>query len=259
MTALDTQNLLLFFVQNDPPIMISSLLLPFCQKNPAIMTANHAKLILTLQLIVVFIQGALIAQDNFYGTLSNSEGVRASTNNFNESKISLHFRKDCGIFCEGEWEQIIKRDGIAIIHANNRNNSQLLVFGLIMAFSHNKLIELIGLLGLIRFVGHIGHSCLVDIFDAIGFVRQTSLVGLIGNISFIGLINFGLITINGFVGLVGLIGFIGHIGLIGHSGLFGFGLVNHDGYVGIFSLVGLDFIGLNCLVAQISLINLLAL
>ncbi len=31
-------------------------------------------------------------------------------NNFNDSKIS------CGIFCEGEREQIIKRDGIAIIN-----------------------------------------------------------------------------------------------------------------------------------------------
>ncbi len=26
-------------------------------------------------------------------------------NNFNDSKISLHFRKDCGIFCEGEWNK----------------------------------------------------------------------------------------------------------------------------------------------------------
>jgi hypothetical protein len=107
MTALNTQNLLLLFVQNNPAITISSLLLPFCQNDPAIMTANHAKLILTLQLIVVFTQGALIAQDNFYGTFSNSEGVCASTNNFNDSKISLHFCKDCRIFCEGEWERII--------------------------------------------------------------------------------------------------------------------------------------------------------
>jgi hypothetical protein len=99
--VLNTQNLLLFFVQNDPAITISSLLLPFCQNDPAIMTANNAKLILTLQLTVVFTQGALIAQDNFYGTLSNSEGVRASTNNFNDSKISLYFREDCGIFF---WE-----------------------------------------------------------------------------------------------------------------------------------------------------------
>jgi hypothetical protein len=122
-----------------------------------------------------------------------SEGSQASQTNFNYSKISFPFYKDCRIFCEGEWEQIIKRDGIAIINKNNRNNLQLLVFGiitafghnmafslitvfgLIMAFGHNKLIELIGLFGHIGFVGHINHSCLVDIFDAIGFVGQTSL------------------------------------------------------------------------------------
>jgi hypothetical protein len=206
----------------------------------------------------VFTQGALIAQDNFYGTLSNSERVSASTNNFNDSKISLHFRKDCRIYCEGEWEQIIKKDGIAIINANNRNNLQSSVFGLIMAFGHNKLIELIGFFSLIGFVGRIGRSCLVDIFHAIGFVGQTSLIGLVGNIGFISLIDFGLITINGFVGLVGLIGFIGHIGLIGHSGLFSFGLANHNGFFSIFSLIGIGFVGLNCLVGQISLINLSA-
>jgi hypothetical protein len=134
-----------------------------------------------------------------------SEGAQASQSNFNDSKISLHFRKDCGIFCEGEWEQIIKRDGIPIINKNNRNNLQ------------------------------------------------------VSDIGLIGLINFGHITINSFVGLVGLLGFIGHIGLIGHNGLFGFGLDDHNGFVDIFSLVGIGFVGLNCLVGQISLIYLLAL
>jgi hypothetical protein len=33
-----------------------------------------------------------------------SEGAQASQNNFNDSKISLCFRKDCGIFCEVKWE-----------------------------------------------------------------------------------------------------------------------------------------------------------
>ncbi len=58
-----------------------------------------------------------------------SEGAQASQTNFNYSKISFPFYKYCRIFCEGEWEQIIKRDGIAIINKNNRNNIQLLVFG----------------------------------------------------------------------------------------------------------------------------------
>jgi hypothetical protein len=79
------------------------------------------------------------------------------------------------------------------------------------------------------------------------------------DISLIGLIDFSLITINGFVGLIGLIGFIGHIGLIGHNGLFGFGLDDHNGFVDIFSLVGIDFVGLKCLIGQFSLINSLAL
>jgi hypothetical protein len=134
-----------------------------------------------------------------------SEGAQASQNNFNDSKISLHFCKDYGIFCEGEWEQIIKRDGIAIINKNNKNNLQLLDIGLI---------------------------------------------------SFI---DFGFNKINGFVGLVGLIGFIGHIGLIGHNILFGLGHDNHNGFVNIFSLIGIGFAGLNCLLGQISLIDLSAL
>jgi hypothetical protein len=60
------------------------------------------------------------------------------------SKISLHFCKDCRIFCEGEWrKRIIKKDGEAIINAMNRNNLPLLAFGrnfafgLSMAFGHN--------------------------------------------------------------------------------------------------------------------------
>jgi hypothetical protein len=34
-----------------------------------------------------------------------SEGVQAPQNNFNLSKMSLHFREDCGIFCEGDGKK----------------------------------------------------------------------------------------------------------------------------------------------------------
>jgi hypothetical protein len=34
--------------------------------------------------------------------IPNFEGAQASQSNFNDSKISLHFRKDCRIFCEGD-------------------------------------------------------------------------------------------------------------------------------------------------------------
>ncbi len=115
-------SLLLLYVRDNPANMTAmhaSVLLPYFCNDPAILTATHAKLILTLQLIVVFTQGVLIAQDNFHGTLSNSEGVRASTNNFKVSKISLHFRKDCGIFCEGEWRHHDNKNGNGIVARQN--------------------------------------------------------------------------------------------------------------------------------------------
>jgi hypothetical protein len=94
-----------------------------------------------------------------------SEGAQASQTNFNYSKVSFPFYKDCRIFCEGEWEGIIKRDGIAIINKNNRNNLQLLVFGLITAFDHNMAFSLIKVFGLIILVGNVGNmlaTCCAD-------------------------------------------------------------------------------------------------
>jgi hypothetical protein len=54
------------------------------------------------------------------------------------SKRSLHFREDCGIFCEGEWEQQRHLDG------------------------HTSLIDFIGLVGLVGFVGLAGLIGLVS-------------------------------------------------------------------------------------------------
>ena len=44
-----------------------------------------------------------------------SEGARASPTNFNYSKISFHFCKDCRLFCDGEWEWGVKDGGKAVV------------------------------------------------------------------------------------------------------------------------------------------------
>ncbi len=71
------------------------------------------------------------------------------------SKISHHFRKDCGIFCEGVKCQI--------------NNG------------------LIGLVGLVRFIG-------LGLVGLIGCIRHNGLIGLVGLISLVGLGDFGIIS-----------------------------------------------------------------
>jgi hypothetical protein len=45
--------------------------------------------------------------------------LRASQTIYNDSKIFLHFFLDYKIFCEEEWKRMIKKDGKAIINANN--------------------------------------------------------------------------------------------------------------------------------------------
>jgi hypothetical protein len=96
------------------------------------------------------------------------------------SKTSLHLRKDCGIFCEGEWEQQQHIDG----HTN------LVGVGLIVRISLVSCMEFIGHDGLI---GCIGRNDLGGI----------SLISIVGLICFIGLI--GLDSLVGF-GLNGPIG-----------------------------------------------------
>jgi hypothetical protein len=69
MTATHTSLLfLLLYVRDNPAIMTAMhacLLLPYVCDDPAIMTTTQAKLILTLQLIAVFTQVVVTAQDNF--------------------------------------------------------------------------------------------------------------------------------------------------------------------------------------------------
>ncbi len=63
-----------------------SLLLFYIHDNPAIMTALNAQ-----NLLLFFVQ--------------NDPASQASKLIVKYSKTSLHFREDCGAFCEGEWVQ----------------------------------------------------------------------------------------------------------------------------------------------------------
>ena len=88
MTALKAQNLLLFFVQNDPASQSSKLIVKY-------------------------------------------------------SKISLHFHKDCGTFCVGEWVQ----------HRQLDEHNGLVGLSLINHSGLARLTGFDGLIGLINFIG----------------------------------------------------------------------------------------------------------
>jgi hypothetical protein len=155
------------------------------------------------------------------------------------SKRSLYFREDCGIFCEGEWEQQRHLDG------------------------HTGLVDFIGLVGLIRLIGlvdFIGDVGLVglngcanlidlqpthDLVDHYGVIGRTNLiidlikiVGYNGQISLVSLIDR--------ISHVSLSGFIGHISFIGLSivGFVGLSLVSLGGRISHSSRVGRCIIGL---------------
>jgi hypothetical protein len=106
------------------------------------------------------------------------------------SKISLHFRKDCRIFCEGEWEQ---SQQLTQIFDNNSN-----------AAISQQLIGL-GQTGLIGLFGHIGSV------DHNGSVDRNGLAGFIG-LGLVGFIGFGLISLVSGFSLVGLSGISGLAG-----------------------------------------------
>jgi len=208
---------------------------------------------------------------------SNHEGAWAQATSFQTSKLidiyskrSLHFCKDCGIFCEGEWEQQRHLDG------------------------HTGLVDFIGVVGL---VGLVGFICIVNFIGVIGVVGivgvngfvvgiiglvmdligRNGLIGCIGcngnigrKIIFGGIIKLLKFGIAGQVGLVGLVdignlGLVGHSGLslvshsglslVGHTGLRSFdghtGLVRYTGLAGLINLVGLNFIGLVGLIGRL--------
>jgi hypothetical protein len=175
-TATHKQSLFLLCIEDNSVIMATSLLLLYNHDNPAIMTSLNAQ-----NLMLFFVQ--------------NDPANQASKLIVKYSKTSLHFRKDCGTFCEGEWVQHRRLD------------------------EHNNLvgISLIGHSGLARLTGFDGLICLVN------FIGLDVLIGLIGIIDRNGLTNLiGLIgLIAGLVGLVGLIDCIAHIGCNGYNSLVG--------------------------------------
>jgi hypothetical protein len=90
------ESLFLLHDEDNSETMASSLLL-FCIKDaPAIMMATHANY--SLQLIVESLFTG--AKQVVSATIPNK-----SFKLIDVSKTSLYFREDCGMFCEGEWEQ----------------------------------------------------------------------------------------------------------------------------------------------------------
>jgi hypothetical protein len=79
-------SLFLLLIKDNSEILVSSLLLRYNHDDPAIMTALNAQ-----NLLLFFIQ--------------KDPASQASKLIVKYSKTSLYFRKDCGIFCEGERKQ----------------------------------------------------------------------------------------------------------------------------------------------------------
>jgi hypothetical protein len=168
-TTLNAQNLLLLSVRDDSAIMmvthaiyslqliVESFSTGAKQVAPATLRNDSFKLIVALAS-----EGAMFApyifQDASYLYKLNHEGACVQATSFQTSKLivmysktSLHFREDCGIFCEGEWEQQRQL---------NKHN------GLVGFLGHNGLTGLIGLIGLIT-----GLIVLVGLINCIGQLR----------------------------------------------------------------------------------------
>jgi hypothetical protein len=94
------RNLLLFFVRNNPAIMIPSLLLPHDFEHSAIMMATHANLLL------------LPVRDGPASTVATLANFSLQLIVVIFCKISFHFCEDCRIFREGEYQ--VKNNGYAI-------------------------------------------------------------------------------------------------------------------------------------------------
>jgi hypothetical protein len=124
------------------------------------------------------------------------------------TKISLLFREDCTIFCEGEWspsKRKINDDGIDDVLVVDWQLVGCCIIGRNDFIGHNGLVSFIGL-GLVGFIG-------LGLVSLVGFFDRISLVGPIG---FIGLIGLGDLSITSLVGssassarrLIGLISFV---------------------------------------------------
>ena len=133
--------------------------------------------------------------------------IRSSTNIIRKliviySKRSLHFREDCGIFCEGEWEQQWHLNG------------------------HTGLVDFIGLVGFVNFIGLVDFIGLVRLNGLVGIVSLSCLDNLIGlnylGLGVVGYTGFGLngtSLLVGFTGVLGIVGFIRPVDFIGVAGL----------------------------------------
>jgi hypothetical protein len=305
MTATHAQNLLLFFVRNNPAITITSLLLPRDSARPAITTTTNATF--SLQLIVellstgvdhqvapttILIDSSRLIVD-FISTTSKPfmppvlNGAIAPTHQSNlhvESKsklivicfkIFLHFREDCGTFCEGERDEpgvngLVKRSGLLDFIGLD---------DIVVLVNFIDLFGLIGFIGFVDFIGDVGIvgivglSCLDDLIGVVGFTRSiksnndanderqqekkygkainnaeavelTIIVSFIRFVDFIGVVGLvGLVSLVG-LGFIGLLGFIGFIGLIGLVGLIDIGLngLISDSIIAVsFGLVRIQF------------------
>ena len=205
------------------------------------------------------------AQENILnatGAIPTIEGARVPTSKLIViySKKFLYFRKDCGKFCEGEWEQQWHLD------------------------EHTSLVDIIGLIGHIGQVGLVG----LGLVDHIGLGLAGNIgLGLVdhnGLVSVISLVGLSFFGVNGLVSVIGLNGpndLVNHMDLFDYIGLVRridlvdyIGLFDHIGLVGrTVSFIGLSlvgFIGLSLaglsglsdisgLIGQISLIDLSAL
>jgi hypothetical protein len=145
---------------------------------------------------------------------SLSEGARVPTSKLIViySKKILHFREDCVIICEGEWEEQSQQPKHDLV-------------------DHYGVIGRVDLIDLIKFVGYNGLvKCngLVDFIDVVGFVGLDRLIGIVGLsclddiIGLVNLVKIGISIVGQEVGLVGLV----DLGLVSHPG---FGLVGYTG------------------------------
>jgi hypothetical protein len=202
----------------------------------------------------------VLAQENILNAtcaILTSEGARVPTSKLIViySKKSLHFREDCEMFCEGEWEEQSQQPKHDLI-------------------DHYGVIGRADLIDLIKFDGYNGLvKCngLVDFIGVVGFVGLNRLVGIVG-LSFlddlIGLVDLVKIAKPGINGRNGLIGHISIVGQVGLVGLVDLGLVGHPGsglvgHTGLsldgISLVGLGFFGVNGLISIVSLVDHISL
>jgi hypothetical protein len=153
----------------------------------------------SLQLLYVHddpaIMKGLNAQNLLLFFCSNDPANQASKLVVKYSKIFLHFHKDWGKFCEGEWVQ----------HRQLDEHNGLVGLSLIGHFGLARLTGFVGLIGLVNFIS------LNVLIDLVGFIGRNGLTCLINLI--------GLIT--GLVSLVGFINCIGHIGYNGCNSLVG--------------------------------------